>query len=139
MYAFCRTTPGCYNESSSIILGSKGIAYPLRGRITGTNEWRFKGAAVSPYQAEHQAFFASIRAGSPINCGDYMARSTLVAIMGQLSCYSGSEVRWDDVVESQYCFPPAPEACTWDMNPPTAPDDRGVYPVCATPGVSVNL
>jgi len=29
VYAFCRTTMGCYNESSSIILGSKGTAYPI--------------------------------------------------------------------------------------------------------------
>ena len=40
VYAFCRTTAACYNESSSIILGSKGTAYPLDGRITGANEWR---------------------------------------------------------------------------------------------------
>jgi len=91
-YAFCRTTIGCYNENSSIILGSKGIAYPLHGRITGENEWRFSGRGESPYVAEHREFLKSIRAGQPLNCADYMARSTLVTIMGQLSCYSGKLV-----------------------------------------------
>jgi hypothetical protein len=135
-YAFCRTTPECYNESSSVILGSNGVAYPLRGRITGSQEWRFSGPQGSPYVAEQAAYLQSIRAGEPLNCGDYMARSTLVAIMGQLSCYSGSEVRWDVVRESNFCLLPKPEDCTWDMQPPTAPDDQGVYPVCATPGVT---
>jgi predicted dehydrogenase len=139
VYAFCRTTMGCYNEGSSIILGSKGIAYPLRGRITGENEWNFSGKGESPYVAEHREFLKSIRAGEPLNCGDYMARSTLVTIMGQLSCYSGKLVTWDQVTKSDYFIPPRPEECTWDMKPPTAPDENGVYPVCAMPGITKNI
>ncbi len=139
VYAFCRTTPGCYNEVSSIIKGSRGTAYPLRGRITGQDEWRFSGPHGSPYVAEQDAFFTSIRAGTPLNCGEYMSRSTLVAIMGQLSCYSGRKVRWENVSESDFCFAPKPEDCTWEMQPPTAPDDKGIYPVCASPGVTMNL
>ncbi|MCC7335751.1 MAG: Gfo/Idh/MocA family oxidoreductase [Pirellulaceae bacterium] len=139
LYAFCRTTPGCYNENSSIIMGSKGIAYPLRGRITGQTEWKYSGPGGSPYLAEHVAFFKSIREGVPLNCGDYMVQSTLVAIMGQLSCYSGRDIRWDEVTASDFCLAPQPEDCTWDMHPPTAPDDRGVYPVCASPGITTNV
>ncbi|MBM3999352.1 MAG: Gfo/Idh/MocA family oxidoreductase [Planctomycetes bacterium] len=139
VYAFCRTTPNCYNESSSIILGSKGIAYPLGGRITGPNEWKYSGPGGSPYVAEHDAFFRSIRAGTPLNCGDYMARSTLVVIMGQLSCYSGRELRWDEVTASDFCLAPKPEECTWEMEPPTKPDAQGIYPVCAMPGVTTNV
>jgi len=138
-YAFCRTTRGCYNENSSNILGTKGIAYPVHGRISGENEWRFSGKSESPYVAEHREFLQSIRAGTPLNCGDYMARSTLVTIMGQLSCYSGKEVTWDQVNKSDYYIPPKPEECTWDMEPPTKPDENGVYPVCATPGVTKNI
>ena len=92
LYAFCRSTAACYNEVTSSILGTKGIAYPLRGRISGENKWRIRDRGKSPYLAEQQAFFGSIRAGKPLNCGDYMTRSTLVGIMGQMSCYSGSEV-----------------------------------------------
>ena len=139
LYAFCRTTAGCYNEGSSIIMGSQGIAYPLGGRITGRNPWRFAGQGESPYVAEQREFFKSIRAGSPLNCGDYMARSTLVAVMGQLSCYSGKEVTWDRVSQSDYYFAPRPEDCTWDMDPPTQPDADGIYPVCAAPGITENV
>ncbi len=139
VYACCRTTLSCYNENSSIIMGSKGIAYPNSGRITGPNAWRFSGQGKNPYLAEHQEFFQSIRAGTPINCGEYMARSTLVTIMGQLSCYSGKLVTWDQVTKSDYCIEPRPEDCTMDMDPPTARDEEGVYPVCAMPGVTTNI
>jgi len=108
LYALCRTTNNCYNECSSIILGSR-------------------------------EFIKSIRAGQPLNCVDYMAMSTMVGIMGQLSCYSGKEVTWDEVNKSEYYFAPKPEDCTWDMEPPTKPDANGVYPVCASPGSTKNL
>jgi hypothetical protein len=81
----------------------------------------------------------SIRAGTPLNSGDYMAASTLIGIMGQMSCYSGREVTWEQVKQSDYCLGPKPEDCTWDMEPPTKPDENGVYPVCATPGVTKNV
>jgi hypothetical protein len=68
-----------------------------------------------------------------------MGRSTLVTIMGQLSCYSGKLVTWEQVIASDYVIPPKPEDCTWDMEPPTAPDENGVYPVCAMPGVTKNI
>jgi len=139
MYALCRTTHNCYNECSSVILGSKGIAYPLAGRIEGENAWRYSGPNDNPYVGEHREFLKSIRDGAPINCGEYMARSTLVCVMGQLSCYSGKEVTWDQVVQSDYYLPPKPEECTWDMEPPTAPDANGVYPVCAVPGTTKNV
>jgi predicted dehydrogenase len=139
VYAFCRTTLNCYNEVSSVIMGTKGVAYPLGGRITGENPWTFGGKRESPYVAEHREFYKSIRDGAPLNCGDYMARSTLVCIMGELSFYSGKEVSWDQVSQSDYYFPPKPEQCTWDMEPPTKPDADGVYPVCATPGVTKNV
>lgn len=139
VYAFCRTTFNCYNEGSSIILGAKGTAYPVQGRITGASEWKYKGETESPYVREHREFFKSIRAGEPIHCGDYMVRSTRVAVMGQLSCYSGREVTWDQVCRSDFHFGPKPEECTWEMEPPTKPDGQGVYPVCAIPGLTKNV
>jgi hypothetical protein len=140
LYAFCRTTRGCTpNDSSSTIVGTNGVAYPLKGRITGQDPWNYTGDRKSGHAEEQVAFFKSLRAGEPLNCGDYMARSTLVAIMGQLSCYSGREVTWDQVNQSDYCLGPNPEDCTWNMEPPTKPDADGVYPVCATPGVTKNL
>lgn len=139
LYAFCRTTHNCYNEDSSIIIGTRGVAHLKTGRITGQKPWHYTGPNVSPYVIEHQEFIKSIRAGKPLNCGDYAARSTMVAVMGQLSCYSGQEVTWEEVNRSRFFYPPRPEACTWSMEPPTKPDAKGVYPVCAVPGTTKNV
>ena len=56
LYAFCRTIGGCYNESSSIILGSKGIANVTACRITGQNPWRFKGKREDGHLVEQREF-----------------------------------------------------------------------------------
>lgn len=128
IYAFCRTTNGCYDENSSTVLGSKGQASLLNCRILGENKWRWQGQC-DPYQIEHNKLFASIRSGEPINNGDYMCRSTLMCIMGQLSCYTGREVTWEQVSKSDFTYLPKPEDCKDGMEPPTKPGADGSYPV----------
>jgi predicted dehydrogenase len=128
IYAFCRTTTGCYNSTSSIVHGSKGRASVLQCRIWGAKEWSWEGRC-DPYQREHDALFAGIRSGQPVNSGDYMTRSTMITIMGQLSCYTGKEVTWDQVNKSDFYYPPKPEDCRDDMEPPVKPGPNGSYPV----------
>jgi len=128
IYAFCRTTTGCYDESSSIILGSKGKASLLNCRIWGEKNWRWTGQC-DPYQVEHDRLFAAIRSGQPINNGDYMTRSTLTTIMGQISCYTGREVTWEEINASDFAYAPKPEDCRDDMAPPVKPGADGSYPV----------
>jgi myo-inositol 2-dehydrogenase / D-chiro-inositol 1-dehydrogenase len=127
-YALCRTTTGCYDEDSSLIFGTKGKASVKACRIWGENNWRWQGQC-DPYQIEHDRLFASIRCGEPINCGDYMARSTMITVMGQLSCYSGKEITWEAVNASDFYHAPKPEDCRDGMEPPTKPDLSGSYPV----------
>ncbi|SPE54677.1 putative dehydrogenase [Verrucomicrobia bacterium] len=134
LYAFCRTTTGCYDESSSIILGSKGKASILNARIWGQNPWRWQAAGadphqLDPYQIEHDKLFAAIRSGTPINAGDYMVRSTTIGIMGQISCYTGSEITWDQFNASEFFYPPKPEDCHDGMASPVAKGPDGSYPV----------
>jgi myo-inositol 2-dehydrogenase / D-chiro-inositol 1-dehydrogenase len=128
MYGFCRTTTGCYDESSSIVLGAKGRANITRCEIRGEKPWRWQGHC-DPYQIEHDKLFAAIRSGNPINSGYYMADSTLTAVMGQISCYTGEEVTWEQVTKSDFAYPPKPEDCHDGMEPPTKPDATGSYPV----------
>jgi len=130
VYAFCRTTAGCYDENSSLVLGAKGKASLLTCRIWGENAWRWQGQC-DPYQLEHDKLFAGIRSGKPINCGDYMARSTMITVMGQISCYTGKEVTWEQINASDFYYPPKPEECRDDMEPPTTPGANGSYPVPA--------
>lgn len=128
IYAFCRTTTGCYDESSSIVLGSKGKASLLNCRIWGEKNWRWQGQC-DPYQIEHDRLFAAIRAGKPINNGDYMIRSTMTTIMGQISCYTGKQVTWDEINASDFAYPPKPEDCHDGMEPPVKPGPDGSYAV----------
>ena len=128
MYGFCRTTTGCYDDNSSTILGSKGRASVLRCEIRGEKSWRWQGQC-DPYQIEHDKLFAAIRSGNPINSGDYMADSTLIGIMGQISCYTGKEVTWEKISASDFGYAPKPEDCHDGMEPPTKPGPNGSYPV----------
>ena len=58
------------------------------------------------YQNEHDDFFASIRAGNPINNGNYMAKSTMMAIMGREACYTGQQITWEDSYNSNVALGP---------------------------------
>lgn len=134
VYALCRTTTGCYDESSSIILGSKGQASVTDCRIWGENNWRWEPRGndphqVDPYQIEHDRLFASIRSGQPVNNGDYMAKSTLTTVMGQISCYTGKGLSWEEINASDFFYAPTPEECHDGMEPPTVPGPNGSYPV----------
>lgn len=128
IYAFCRTTTGCHNSTSSIVLGSKGKASVLQCRIWGETNWRWKGRC-NPYQIEHDVLFAAIRSDKPVNNGDYMARSTMITVMGQISCYTGEEVTWEQINQSDFYYPPRPEDCRDDMDPPVKVGSLGSYPV----------
>ncbi len=128
IYAFCRTTTGCYDEYSSLLFGTKGKADVMRCLISGATTWRGNANHDAHYQ-EQVEYMKAIRSGTPINNGDYMARSTLFAIMGQLSCYTGKEITWDQITNSDFFYPPKPEDCHDGMEPPAKPGPDGSYPV----------
>ncbi len=141
IYAACRTIDNCYNENSSVIMGTKGRCDLLNLTITGETKWVHPGdkSKNSAYDLEHVALFEAIRSGKSINNGDYMVRSTLITLMGQFSCYSGKEVTWDRISNSAYCHLPRPEDVREGMEPPVKPGPDGTYPLPFTPGVSVAL
>ncbi|MBL8295492.1 MAG: Gfo/Idh/MocA family oxidoreductase [Bryobacterales bacterium] len=100
----CRQMEGCYNENSDYIMGTKGVVTIGRGpmpRITGQNKWTFEGAKNDMYQAEHDALFASIRQGKPLNDGEWMATSSMLAIMGRMAAYTGQQITWEQALNSQ--------------------------------------
>ena len=80
--------------------------------ITRQNEWKRTGRDNSFYQAEHNELFASIRQGKPINNGDYMSYSTLLAIMGRMAAYTGQAITWDMAMKSKEDL--SPEKYDWD-------------------------
>jgi len=128
VYAFCRTTTGCYDRNSSVILGTKGKASVTGCKIQGENPWRWRGRC-NPYQKEHDALFASVRSGKPVNNGSYLVPSTMTALMGQISCYTGRQVTWEQINNSDFYYEPKPENCHDGMEPPVKIAANGSYPV----------
>ena len=103
-----RQIDGCLNDVSEHVYGTLGEAHMGSGwRITGENDWTWSGANNDPYQTEHDDFFASVRAGKPLNEGRMVAESTLTAIMGRMATYSGKEITWDQALSSDEKWGPA--------------------------------
>ena len=140
VYAFCRTIDNCYNENSSLIFGTKGRCDLLKLRIEGETNWQHPGPGENgdPYVLEHVALIKAIRSGEAVNNADYMVRSTLIAMMGQFACYTGQELTWSQLNGSDFYFPPKPEECHEEMEPPVRPEPDGTYPVLV-PGESMLL
>ncbi len=115
--SMCRQTDGCSNRVSERIVGTKGSAYG-NGRIKGENAWKYDGPQPNPYVVEHKDLIASIRSGKPLNEGKRVAESTLCAIMGRMSAYTGRALNWDwamkssklDLTPPKYEFGPLPVA-----------------------------
>jgi myo-inositol 2-dehydrogenase/D-chiro-inositol 1-dehydrogenase len=101
----CRQQQGCASEVSDRVVGAKGFLQQTSGRINviqaGDERWKFKGPANDKYQTQHDEFFASIRSGNPVNFAEKMAHSTLVAIMGRMSAYTGQTITWEEALNSQ--------------------------------------
>ncbi|MHC4401260.1 MAG: Gfo/Idh/MocA family oxidoreductase [Planctomycetota bacterium] len=135
LYALCRTQKGCYNNSGDIIMGTKGTCQLARCRIQGETNWQFEGTPNNPYQAEQQALMDAVRSGQPVNSGSYMANSTMIGVLGQITRYTGKETKWDDAVKSDLQYGPSPEEASLDMDPPTTPDETGNYPLML-PGIT---
>jgi predicted dehydrogenase len=133
VYSFCRQIAGCWSDTSDVFMGTKGQANILKNQITGETKWRYEGEKPGMYDVEHQELFRAIRAGKAINNGVYMARSTMLAILGRMVTYSGQAIPWDDAINSKISL--APQKYAMDADPPTLPDKDGRYPV-ATPGVT---
>jgi len=134
MYADVRAQAGCHDEVSDTFLGTKGRCYLLKHRIEGQTNWRYESKAkTSMYDAEHEVLFAAIRSGKPVNNGLYMVRSTMVAVLGQMVCYTGQQMTWEQVLASNYKA--GPEKVSWDMTPPVKPEANGAYPV-PVPGIT---
>lgn len=105
-----RQIPTQYNDNSDYIVGSKGHAM-IKGwntlEIHGDTPWKYAGPNKNMYQVEHDEMFASIRKSAPIDNSERMWRSTLVGLMGRMAAYTGEEITWEQMLNSQENLYPA--------------------------------
>jgi hypothetical protein len=125
LFSYCRQQAGCTNDVSDHIMGTKGTCDVMKHTIVGERPWKFAGQKNNMYQAEHNELFASIRNSKPINNGEYMTRSTMLAIMGRMATYTGRVIEWDKAMKSQE-----------DLTPPRYEFGPLPTPAVALPGVT---
>jgi predicted dehydrogenase len=104
LFSFCRQQDNTDVEVNDYILGTLGTCTVQQHVITGKNAWKHPRADKKNddmYQNEHDELFASIREGKPINNGEYMCQSTLMAIMGRMATYSGKVITWEMALNSK--------------------------------------
>jgi predicted dehydrogenase len=118
--SYCRQTKGAAERVEERIVGTKGVALSAGSQnnreIRGEKPWRAEGKETNPYVQEHIDLIASIRAGKPLNEGRQIAESTLCAIMGRMSAYTGRAMSWEwamntstlDLSPATYAFGPNP-------------------------------
>ncbi len=106
--SMCRQIAGCANNVSEMLLGSEGRALSSSGRavIEGENKWRFHEKNPNPYVQEHRDLIASIEGGRYYNEARQVAESTMTAIMGRMSTYTGQEVTWEQAMNSELVLDP---------------------------------
>jgi predicted dehydrogenase len=121
LHSMCRQISGVANKVTEIIQGTKGVWYGGDNSdhhitdLAGNEIWRYDKAAMEgveaadgveaipgaysqhdPFTLEHVNWISHIRSGKPINTAEETAISTLAAIMGRDSAYTGAEVTWDE-------------------------------------------
>jgi predicted dehydrogenase len=116
-HSMCRQINGCANNVSERIQGSKGSAHLFQSQdnyikdAAGTVIWKYaypvdetgkpsKSKMKDPYVQEHIDLVTAIRNGQVINEAENTAISTMTAIMGRISAYTGKETTYEEMMNS---------------------------------------
>lgn len=107
-----RQVANCFSENSDYVTCANGV-----GKIPGWNapilqskDSRKRITVPNPinmYQQEHNELFAGIRKGEHLNDSEWMANSTMMALMGRTAAYTGQEVTWEEAFNSKHELVPA--------------------------------
>jgi predicted dehydrogenase len=101
IHSQCRQITGTYGRVGEMFTGAEGSCYG-GGKLNGK---KVEIAAIkmdsdSAMIQEHVDMIRGVMEGKPLNQAQTIAESTLVAIMGRMSAYTGELVRWNDVMNN---------------------------------------
>jgi len=109
----CRQINGCWNSVAERLQGTKGSTNCIDEIVdlAGNPVWTYpypldaegkpnRGALKDPYVQEHITLLTAIRNNQPFNELENTAISTMVAIMGRVSSYTGKETTWEEMMNS---------------------------------------
>ncbi len=112
-HSMCREIDSCSNGTGELIIGTEGYTncnnkiWDLNGKV----KWEFEypkdengnqtqTLKIPAYVQEHMHLVEAIRTGNYVNEAETTAISTLTAIMGRTSAYTGRTITWDDIFKS---------------------------------------
>ena len=138
MNSQCRHIPHTMSKVDELLVGTKGRIHCGAGRISsfqGKELYQFdRKKENNPYQQEHDDLFAAIAKGEfKFADAENGAHSTLTAILGRMSTYSGQVLTYDQVLNSGISI--MPKEFSFTAQPPVLPDSEGIY-AAAIPGVT---
>ncbi len=107
VFSQCRQMADCVDDVNDQVIGTKGRASIMAHTITGESPWKYMGHANGMYQQEHAELYAAIRAGQRIDNSHYMCQSTMLAILGRMSAYTGQKITWEQALASKEDLSPA--------------------------------
>jgi len=109
-FSHCRQMANCFSQTDDMVYGTEGIAKILSFEIqNGDGVWKYddpKNKGGRMYVNEQRALVESIRNGAPINNGEYMVNSTLMANMARDAAYTGKRIKWEDYLKSEVVLGP---------------------------------
>ena len=105
IHSMCRQINSCGGGVYEIFHGSKAIATTVGHRpqivdAAGNELFMAEKSEVSPYVQEHINLITCIRQNIPFNEAEETANSVMTAIMGRVSAYTGKEVTFEEMMNS---------------------------------------
>jgi len=98
--SMCKQNKGADYHVCERLVGTKGRMYTdqavgyikdLKDNIT----YKYEGPNENPYYQEHRDLISSIREGKGLNEARNIAESTMCAVIGRMSAYTGRALKWD--------------------------------------------
>jgi len=120
--SMARQIPDSDGNVSETLVGTKGQWHskgspesPLAYLFTGAKPSKIRIHEVNPYVQEHIDLLESITSHKPVNELKQVAESTLTAIMGRMSAYTGKKVSWEQAINSK--LDTFPKTLSWGPMP----------------------
>jgi len=135
-----RQINGCTNGKVEQINGTKGYAdasgiiYDLKGNEIWKYPYPEEGdtgstwKVTNPFVQEHINLVTGIRTGNTVNDADAQVNSTLMTIMGRIAAYTGKNVTWEEILNSDLYLGPK----TYALGP--VPEIKEEVPLAGVPG-----
>ena len=126
IHSQCRQISGTHGRVGESFTGTEGSCYgggKLNGKKVVIPE--IKVDSSNGQVQEHVDMIRSVNGGNPLNHAKRIAETTLVAIMGRISAYTGEIVRWNDLVKNEqsphFSATCTPTALDFERGPITLP------------------